>query len=72
VLDGGSETTAGAMRAIVMMMTVYPEVQNKLSEELERVVGDRIPTLEDAKDLPYLNAFMNEVRRACNVALVSR
>ncbi|GJJ13529.1 hypothetical protein Clacol_007783 [Clathrus columnatus] len=36
---------------------------NTLQEELDRVLGDRLPNLEDRKDLPYLNAFLAEVMR---------
>ena len=35
-------------------MVLYPEVQQRAQEELDRVVGrDRLPTVEDEKDLPY-------------------
>ncbi len=45
-------------------MMKYPEVQRRAQEELDRVVGtDRIPTFEDRKDLPYVNALMLECLR---------
>lgn len=45
-------------------MTLYPEIQKRAQEEIETVVGqDRLPTLEDRKKLPYLNALILELFR---------
>ena len=45
-------------------MTLYPEVQNKAQEELDRVVGsDRLPGFQDRDDLPYINAICLELLR---------
>lgn len=39
-------------------MTLYPEVQKKAQEELDRVVGhERLPEFQDRDNLPYLNAL---------------
>lgn len=45
-------------------MTLFPEVQHKAQEELDRVVGtSRLPTYEDRQNLPYIDALMKEVLR---------
>lgn len=45
-------------------MTVYPEVQRKAQEEIDRVVGqDRLPTMTDRENLPYIEAMVKEVLR---------
>ncbi|KAH0622570.1 hypothetical protein JD844_024975, partial [Phrynosoma platyrhinos] len=42
----------------------YPEVQAKLQEEMDKVVGrDRLPCAEDQTSLPYLMAFLYESMR---------
>ena len=47
-------------------MTLFPEVQRKAQEELDRVVGsNRLPTLSDRDNLPYVDAILKEVMR-CN------
>ena len=43
---------------------VYPKVQAKAQAEIDRVVGrDRLPTLEDRKDLPYIDCIVWECLR---------
>jgi cytochrome P450 len=45
-------------------MTVYPEVQRKAQEEIDRVVGTgRLPTFEDRENLPYVDAIIKEALR---------
>src|SRR5260370_41427072 len=42
----------------------HPEIQQKIHEELERVVGDdRLPTHEDRESLQYLRAAWREASR---------
>jgi len=48
---------------------LHPEVQTKAQTEIDRVVGsDRLPTLADRKDLPYIDAILNEVMRIHPIA----
>ena len=45
-------------------MTLYPEVQKRAQAEIDAIIGsDRLPTLDDWDDLPYVNALCNEVLR---------
>lgn len=45
-------------------MTLYPEVQEKAQEEIDRVVGfDRFPSFSDRVNLPYIDAMVKEVLR---------
>lgn len=45
-------------------MLMHPDVQKRAQEELDRVVGtDRLPTLDDRKNLPFVNAVIMEVMR---------
>ena len=47
-----------------MAMVMFPEVQRKAQAEIDQVIGpDRLPTLEDRKDLPYMDALVTEVLR---------
>ena len=45
-------------------MSLYPEVQRKTQEEIERVIGtDRLPTFDDRDNLPYVDAIVKEALR---------
>ncbi|EJD04512.1 cytochrome P450 [Fomitiporia mediterranea MF3/22] len=64
---GGVETTASIMQWFSALIPAYPEIQKKAQEELDRVIGrDRLPTIEDEKDLPYCHAIIKEVERMHN------
>lgn len=40
----------------------FPQVQTKAREEIDRVIGpERLPKLEDIKNLPYVQAVVKEV-----------
>lgn len=43
----GSETTSKSLGFGFLYMLLYPEVQKKAQEEIDRVVGSRLPTLND-------------------------
>lgn len=49
-------------------MTRYPEVQGKVQEELNRVVGHhRAPNLQDKSNLHYTEAVLMEIQRYANI-----
>ncbi|GJJ13551.1 hypothetical protein Clacol_007806 [Clathrus columnatus] len=59
----GASTSYTALLQAIIASIRYPETQKKMHEELDRVLGDRLPTLADHKDLPYVSAFCSEVLR---------
>ena len=64
ILVGGADTSAGFLLSAILLMTVFPEIQKKAQMELDKVVGsDRLPMLEDLKELPYVRAIIQEVCR---------
>lgn len=45
-------------------MILFPDVQKKAQEEIDRVVGtNRLPTIADRLALPYIEAVVKEVLR---------
>ena len=49
-----------------MMMTLYPEALAKAQREVDSVIGtdsERLPVLEDRKDLPYVECIVKELYR---------
>ncbi|OLN81903.1 O-methylsterigmatocystin oxidoreductase 2 [Colletotrichum chlorophyti] len=61
---GGADTTVSSIACFFLAMTLFPEVQRKAQEEIDRVVGsDRLPTVNDRENLPYIEAVVKEVMR---------
>lgn len=51
-----------------LAMTIFPDVQKKAQEEIDRVIGgDRLPLSSDLPNLPYIEAIMKETHRWHNV-----
>ncbi|KAJ3505129.1 hypothetical protein NMY22_g17693 [Coprinellus aureogranulatus] len=66
---GGADTTVSAQYAFFLAMVLYPDVQRKIKEEIEAVVGsDRLPNHDDRPNMPYTNAVISEVLRWNSVA----
>ncbi|KJA17634.1 hypothetical protein HYPSUDRAFT_1102684 [Hypholoma sublateritium FD-334 SS-4] len=64
---GGVETTASIMQWFSALIPAYPEIQAKAHAELDRVVGrNRLPTIDDEKNLPFIHAIIKEVERCHN------
>jgi cytochrome P450 len=59
----GHETTANAMAWTWYLLGQSPDQEAKLSEELDRVLAGRPPTVEDIPHLPYTEAVVQESMR---------
>ncbi|XP_063231673.1 methyl farnesoate epoxidase-like isoform X2 [Bacillus rossius redtenbacheri] len=65
----GVESTANSLSFTLMYMLLHPEVQSKVHEELDRVVGrDRPVCLADKPSLPYVEAVLAETARCNTIA----
>ncbi|KAJ3720579.1 cytochrome P450 [Lentinula raphanica] len=58
-----AESTTSTVRVFFKAMARFPAVQARAQEELDRVLGDRLPAMNDRPSLPYLNALLQEVIR---------
>jgi len=61
MLVAGHETTAAVLTWALYELTKNQEILRKVREEIDRVVGDRNPTLEDIKEMKYLRLVIAEV-----------
>lgn len=59
----GHETTANTMNWTWYLLSQHPDVEARLHEEVDRVLGGRAPTLEDLKQLPYTEQVIKEAMR---------
>lgn len=69
-VSAGAETTEFTIKGMLLAMSLYPEVQATAQAELDRVVGDRLPTVDDMGSLPYIMAILIETLRWCPPATV--
>ncbi|KAI1150679.1 cytochrome P450 monooxygenase [Nemania diffusa] len=61
---GGADTTVSTIMSFFLAMTLFPEVQLKAREEIDRVIGTgRLPTYSDKDSLPYVTAIVTEAAR---------
>ncbi len=65
----GTSTTAETLEWCCLYMMVYPEVQEKIQQEMDEVVGrNRLPLISDQDDLPYTRSVLLEIQRHVTVA----
>ncbi|KAI5988515.1 cytochrome P450 [Pisolithus albus] len=56
--------TASVLKTVILVMVLYPDVQDKIHTELDTIVGrGTIPTFADRPRLPYLQAVLYETMR---------
>ena len=66
----GHETTAVTLGWLWHLLAHHPQVEARLCEELQSVLGGRAPTPEDLPRMPYLDAVVHEVLRLYPAAYV--
>ena len=72
VFIAGMETTATTLCWALMYLIHNPDIQQRLHQELDQVIGpDRLPELDDEKNLPYLEATITETLRLSSIAALS-
>lgn len=59
----GHETTANALSWTWYLLSQHPDVEAKVWQEIDRVLGDRLPTAEDFPQLKYLEMVLAESMR---------
>ncbi|KAI9216056.1 cytochrome P450 [Blastocladiella britannica] len=62
-LFAGHETTASTLTFMFILMHKNPETKAKIQKEVDEVLGGRVPTFEDIKNLRYTTAVMKETLR---------
>ncbi|PYI36822.1 O-methylsterigmatocystin oxidoreductase [Aspergillus indologenus CBS 114.80] len=61
---GGADTTVSTLTSFFLAMVLFPEVQKKAQEEIDRVVGtSRLSGFADRENLPYIEAVVKEAFR---------
>ncbi|GAA6222353.1 cytochrome P450 2J2-like [Lates japonicus] len=68
LIEAGTESSATTLRWALVYMMHYPEIQKKVQEEIDRVIGQsRQPTIADRPNMPYTDAVIHEIQRMGNI-----
>ena len=59
----GHETTSLALSHALYLLSKHPDVTRRLHEEVTRVLGDRLPTADDARALTFTDWVIKETMR---------
>lgn len=62
-LIAGHETTSGLLSFATWHLLNHPEVLDKARAEVDRVLGDRLPTHADLRELVYIDMILRESLR---------
>jgi cytochrome P450 len=63
IFFAGHETSANALTWATYLLSTHPEVFDRLRDEADRVIGNRLPTLEDVPKLEYAAMVIREAMR---------
>jgi len=63
IFFAGHETSANALTWATYLLSTHPEVFDRLRDEADRVIGDRLPSLEDVPKLEYAAMVIREAMR---------
>ena len=59
----GHETTANALTFTLRLLAEHPDVLQRVQDEVDRVCGDRLPTMQDTEHLEYTRRVAAESMR---------
>ena len=63
IFTAGHETTANALTFAIYLLAQHPEIEATLLKEIDDVLGQRLPTVEDVERLPFARMVLAEAMR---------
>ncbi|MEO1351178.1 MAG: cytochrome P450 [Cyanobacteria bacterium J06635_15] len=70
LFTAGYEVTANSLAFALYLIHKHPAVETRLRSEIDRVLGDRLVTVEDLAQMPYLECVLKESMRLLPVTTV--
>lgn len=63
LFGAGSETVRASVEWLMLAVASYQKAQQRIYDEIHNIIGERPPVWTDLKEMPFTNAFMNEMQR---------
>lgn len=67
IFSAGLENVTSTIEWAILFLMLNPDIQRKIYEEIDSVIGQRDPELADLESMPYTEATFWEVLRRSNI-----
>ncbi|KAG8445797.1 hypothetical protein GDO86_010546 [Hymenochirus boettgeri] len=71
LFSAGMETTSSTLRWGLYFMIKYSDIQEKVQDEISRVIGSAQPHYSHRTEMPYTNAVVHEIQRFADIVPLS-
>ena len=63
LFNAATDTSQSTLMWMLLMLANYPEIQERIYQEINESIGDRMPIQDDKSSLPFTCAFIKETLR---------